>query len=148
MPWLLLLAGRGAQVLARLAGSRAAAGVVLGVLSLNTLLFYLPSEVQRRTNFSAMPGERKVTLGFVQNSVFGPQLVGLPNPALVVTDDWWLYNAALATLNCPRVPDCGVLFALASTPNDLNVLRAQFPDRPVLRTFDRGGRIEVVPTLQ
>jgi hypothetical protein len=148
MPWLLLLAGRGAKVLARLAGSRAAAGVVLGVLSLNTLLFYLPSEVQRRTNFSAMPGERKVTLGFVHNSVFGPQLVGLPNPALVVTDDWWLYNAALATLNCPRVPDCGVLFALASTPDDLNVLRAQFPDRSVLRTFDRGGRIEVVPTLQ
>jgi hypothetical protein len=145
MPWLLLLGGRGVQELARLARSRAAAGALLVILSLNTLLFYLPSAVQRRTNFSAMPGERTVTLGFVQNGVFGPRLVGLPTPALVVTDDWWLYNAALATLNCARVPDCRVLFALASTPDDLRVLRAAFPDRPVLRTLDRGGRIEVLP---
>jgi hypothetical protein len=65
MPWLLLLGGRGIQVLARLASSRLAAAVLLGVLSLNTVLFYVPSEIQRRTNFSALPAERKVTLDFV-----------------------------------------------------------------------------------
>src|SRR6185295_2835047 len=59
MPWLLLLAGRGAQVLAQLAQRRGAAFAVLGALSLNTLLFYLPSEIQRRADFSAMPGQRK-----------------------------------------------------------------------------------------
>ncbi len=145
MPWLLLLGGRGVQVLARLARSRAAAGVPLAVLSLNTLLFYLPSEVQRRTDFSAIPGQRKVSLDFVQTGVFGPRLVRVPNPALVVTDDWWLYNAALAALNCPQVPDCGVLFMLASTPDDVTRLRAQFPERPILHTADRSGRIVLLP---
>src|SRR5205085_9569379 len=36
MPWLLLLAGRGAQVLANVATSRAAVGVLLGLFSLKT----------------------------------------------------------------------------------------------------------------
>ncbi|MGI9148913.1 MAG: ArnT family glycosyltransferase [Chloroflexota bacterium] len=145
MPWLLLLGARGAQALADLARSRAAAGVVLVVLSLNTALFYLPAELLRRGDFSAMPGQRKVSLAFVQSGVFGPHLVGVPAPALVVTDDWWLYNASLAALNCPRVPDCEVLFALAGTANDLSTLRAQFPDRPILRTVDRAGQIELTP---
>jgi hypothetical protein len=144
MPWLLLLAGRGAQVLAQVARSRAAAAVVLGLLSLNSLFFYLPAEIHRRTDFSAMPGGRKVSLGFVRTSIFGPRLVGLPNPGLVVTDDWWLYNTSLVALNCARLPDCHVLFALATSPRDLDTLRAQFPDRTVLRTIDRAGRIDVV----
>jgi hypothetical protein len=145
MPWLLLLGGRGVQVLAELARSRAAAAVVLGLLSLNTVLFYLPSEIQRRTDFSALPGQRKVTLGFVHNSVFGPQLVGLPDTALVVTDDWWLFNTELASLNCPRLPDCAVVFALATTSNDVSVLHAHYPDRAVLRAVDRTGQIDVIP---
>jgi hypothetical protein len=145
MPWLLLLGGRGIQVLARLARSRAAAVVVLGILSLNTLLFYLPSEIQRRTDFSARPGARKVTLGFVQTSLFGPQLVGVPSPSLVVTDDWWLYNASLAALNCPRQPDCPVLFAFAGTSEDVSFLHTQYPDRAVLHTIDRAGQVDLIP---
>ena len=145
MPWLLLLGGRGVQVLAEVARSRAAAAVVVSLLCLNTVLFYLPSEIQRRTDFSALPGQRKVTLGFVHNSAFGPQLVGLPDTALVVTDDWWLFNAELASLNCPRLPDCAVVFALATTSNSVSVLHAHYPDRAVLRTVDRAGQIDLIP---
>ncbi|HLZ29859.1 MAG TPA: hypothetical protein VKV73_21275 [Chloroflexota bacterium] len=145
MPWLLLLAGRGAQVMARLARSRAAAAIVLGGLCLNGLLFYLPSELQRRADFSAMPGQRKVTLGFVQAGVFGPHLVGVPSPSLVVTDDWWLYNAALAALNCPRVPDCPILFAFAGTTTDVAFLRTLYPARAVLRAVDLVAEVDLIP---
>ena len=117
---------------------------MLGVLSLNTLLFYLPSEIQRRADFSAMPGQRKIALAFVHPGVFGAELVALPAPSLVVTDDWWLYNAALAALNCPRLPDCPVLFAFAGTSNDVSFLRAQFPDRAVLRAIDRVAEVDLI----
>jgi hypothetical protein len=145
LPWLLLLGGRGVQVIARVARSRLAATVVIGLLWLNTLVFYLPNELQRRMDFSALPLDRKVTLDFVRGGVFGPRLVGLPSPALVVTDDWWLYNAGLAALNCPRLPDCDVVFALATTPDDVQRLHAQLPGRAVLRTLDRSGHVGVVP---
>jgi hypothetical protein len=145
LPWLLLLAGRGAQVLAELARSRVVVAGLLGLLSLNTVLFYMPVEVQRRADVSGMPGGRKVHLAFVQTGILGPHLDGLPSPALVVTDDWWLFNTALAALNCARLPDCPVLFALATNADDLNGLRAEYPDRPVLRTVDNAGRIELVP---
>ena len=144
VPWLLLLAARGAQVLSRLARSRLAVMLVLAALSVNTLVFYLPAEIERRTNFSALPGARELTLGFVQSTILGPQLTGVPSGSLVVTDDWWLYNAALAALNCAQLPDCDVLFALATNPNDLSLLRAEFPERAVLRTVDDGQRVDLV----
>jgi hypothetical protein len=146
LPWLLLLAGRGAQALARFARSRGAAVGVLGVLSLNTLLFYVPAELQRRADLSGLPGGQTVRLGFVDTSLLGPRLSGgVPNPSLVVTDDWWLFNTSLAALNCPRLPDCGVLFALATTPQDIRALQAQYPGRSLLRAVDDAGRVGLVP---
>ena len=92
-----------------------------------------------------MVGTRRVNLDFVQTSLFGPRLIGVPNPALVMTDDWWLYNAGLAALNCARLPDCPVVFALALTPADQERLRVQYPDRPVLRTVDDAAHIRLIP---
>ena len=81
----------------------------------------------------------------MQTSLFGPHVVGVPEPALVLTEDWWLFNAALAPLNCPQLPDCPVLFALAQTPEDQNRLHAEFPDRALLRTVDATGHIQLAP---
>jgi hypothetical protein len=131
-------------VLSRLARSRLAATLVLAALTLNTVLFYLPAEIQRRTDFSALPGGRKLALPFVETGMFGPRLIDVPSQSLVVTDDWWVYNTALAPLNCVQLPDCSVLFALAVTPADLISLRAQFPGRQLVRTVDDGGRIEML----
>jgi len=141
MPWLLLLAGRGAQTLAQVARSRLAAIAVLGLLTLNTLLFYLPSELQRRADLSGLPGGTRLNLTFVQSSLLGAQLVGLPTPALVVTDDWWVFNTSLAALNCARLPDCGVVFALAQRPQTLTALRAEYPDRLMLRAVHVGDSV-------
>jgi hypothetical protein len=146
VPWLLLLAGRGVQVLAQVARSRTMAAVVLGLLGLYSLLVYLPLEIQRRTDFSALPGGRTVSLGFVSTSLLGPRVEGVAAPALVLTNDWWLFNAALSPLNCPQLPNCDVLFAFAATPADEQQLRAAFPDRESYVTVDNDGRITLAKT--
>ncbi len=145
LPWLLLLGGRGIVVLAEVAHSRLAAGVAIALLSLNTVLFYVPAEVERRTDFSAVPGNVQTSLGFVSTGVFGPRLDDTPTPSLVVTSDWWLFNSALAALNCPQVPDCPVVFALATNPEDVAKLRAAYPGRIPLRAVQREGRVELQP---
>jgi hypothetical protein len=145
MPWLLLLAGRGLQSLGALARTRAAPVLAVGLLTLNTVLFYTPAELERRADLGGMPGGMKVTLGFVESSLLGPRLTGVPDQSLVLTDDWWVFNAALSALNCPRLPDCGVLFALATTPEDASRLRDSYPGRTLLRAVNNAGHIELAP---
>jgi hypothetical protein len=144
-PWLLLLAGRGVQTLAQVARSRIAALIVVGLLMLNTLLFYLPAGLQRRADLSGLPGGSRLELTFVQSSLLGPQLVGVPAPALVVTDDWWLFNTSLATLNCPHLPECGVVFALALSQRTLSALQSEYPDRLLLHAVRVGESVTLVP---
>jgi hypothetical protein len=146
LPWLLLLATRGAQtIVAAARTSRLAAGLALAPLLLYGLLFYLPAELARRADYSGLPDNRRAVLTFVEPTPFGPRLVGLPDHSLVVTGDWWLFNAALSPLNCPSVPDCPVLFALATTDDDRQLLARTYPDRQLLRTVDTNGALTVAP---
>ncbi|MBV9581293.1 MAG: hypothetical protein JO057_22150 [Chloroflexi bacterium] len=145
VPWLLLLGARGLQVLAQVASSRAIAVGLAMVLTLNTVLFYTPAELDRRTDFSGIAEGQTLNLSFVRSSVLGPQLEGVPDNSLVITEQWWLYNAGLAALNCPQLPNCNVLFALAPNTSDVDRLRAQFPDRTLLRTLDINGQVTLVP---
>jgi hypothetical protein len=147
LPWLLLLAGRGVQTLVELArGAWLGPVLLLALLCANSVLFYLPAELARRADYAALPDGRRLVLSFVQPSAGGPRLVGLPERGLVLTDDWWTYNAALAPLNCPRVPECGVLFALATSDEDVQQLEAAYPGRTVLRAVDRGGTLSLEPS--
>jgi hypothetical protein len=145
LPWLLLLAGRGAQTLVDVAsGSRLATAIPLGLLCAYGLFFYLPSELARRADYSGLPGGRQVDVSsLVAPSLTGPRLRNMPEPALVLTDDWWLFNAVLAPLNCPAVPDCPVLFALASDDQDQRLLTAAYPGRVTLHVADHGGSLVV-----
>jgi len=145
MPWLLLLGARGVQVLAQLAASRAIAVALVAALTLNTVFFYTPAELDRRTDLSAILGEPTLDLSFVRPSLLGPQLSGVPSNSLVVTDEWWLFNAGLSALNCPQLPNCDVLFALAMNAEEVDRLQAQYPRRTVMRAVDQGGRISIVP---
>jgi hypothetical protein len=77
--------------------------------------------------------------------LLGPQLVGVPSHSLVVSDNWWVYSTALSTLNCPQLPDCDVLFALATSTADVERLRAKFPGRTLMRAVYTGGPVSVVP---
>jgi len=108
-------------------------------------VFYTPASVERRTDYSGISGGQPPELDFVRTSLTGPRLVGLPAQALVVVDNWWLYNNALAALNCPQLPDCDVVFALATNTADADKLRALFPERTVLRAVNTEGRVTAVP---
>ena len=147
LPWVFLLAGRGVQTLVEVArGSRLAAGLVIGPLCVYGLLFYLPAELARRADYSGLPdGLHADVRAFVEASVSGPHLVGLPDHTLVLTDDWWLFNAALSSLNCPALPDCPVLFALATTEEDRQLLASIYPGRQVLRVVNTNGTLTVAP---
>jgi hypothetical protein len=146
LPWLLLLAARGVQTLVDVArGSRLAAALVIAPLCLYGLLFYLPGELARRADYSGLPDGRPARVSFVEPTVLGPHLVGLPDHALVLTDDWWLFNAALSALNCASVPDCPVIFALATTEGDRQLLARAYPDRQVLRVVDTNGTLTAAP---
>ena len=143
MPWLLLLAARGAQVLAGLAASRLVPLALLGVLTLNTVMFYTQAELERRTDMSGVSGVRSVNLGFVQSSLLGPRIVGVPGNSLVVTNEWWLYNTALAALNCPQLPQCDVLFAFAQNPCRMcDRFAGEYPGRVLLRAIDLVARVQ------
>jgi hypothetical protein len=146
MPWLLLLGARGVQVLAEVASSPVAAAALVAGLTLNTVFFYTPAELERRTDLSAIVGEPTLTLSFVRTSLLGPRLVGVPGNSLVVTDQWWLFNAGLSALNCPQLPNCDVLFALAMNQEEVDRLRALYPGRTVFRAVDAGGDISIVPS--
>ena len=145
VPWLLLLAGRGAGMVCELAGTRLAVMAVLLALSLHTLVFYLPAELERRIDFSGWPDGQRIRLGFVAPSPLGPRLTTVSSPTLVLTNDWWLFNAALSSLNCPRVPDCLVTFALAPTPADAERLQQLYPGRMLLHAVNHGGTVELEP---
>jgi hypothetical protein len=145
VPWLLLLAARGASALADAARTWLVPIVLLAALSLNTFLFYLPAELDRRQDMSGLPGAPPLVLDFVQTTIFGPHVTGVPENSLVVTSDWWIYNSTLAALNCPQLPNCPVVFALAINADDAARLRAQYPDRTLLRAQRDGDRLSVVP---
>jgi len=145
MPWLLLLGARGLQALSHAARSRLAPVVLTGLLTLNTVFFYTSSEIDRRTDMTGLPGGVRIALAFVEQTPFGPRLNGVPDNALVLTDDWWMYNTTLAPLNCARLPACPVLFALATSPNDADRLHAQYPDRILMRAVDNRGVLEIQP---
>ncbi|HEY2593019.1 MAG TPA: hypothetical protein VGK33_03875, partial [Chloroflexota bacterium] len=145
MPWLLLLAARGVQVLAGLAAAWLVPIVLVGALTLNTVLFYTPAELERRTDMSGVSGVRSFSIGFAQTSLLGPRLEGVPGNSLVVTNEWWLYNTGLAALNCPQLPDCDAIFAYAPNPSDVNQLTEAYPGRVLLRADNRGGEITLAP---
>jgi hypothetical protein len=154
LPWLLLLAARGLDAavatvrrVTTLSAPLAWVGmlVVLGVLTLNTVGFYLPRQVARRTDFTDIPYTERARLPFVTTGLFGPRVNVSPTPALVVTGDWWLFNVVLSPLNCADLERCPVVFALASSTDDVAHLQATLPGRTLLRAFDRDGTVELQP---
>ena len=136
LPFLLLLTARGVTSLAavlgrvgRVAGSRGAArqvglavaGVLLVALVACNLFYYLPRQAQIYRGFTGLPVAMKVDARALY--AFHP-----PQQAIVVTNNWYIYNYILWPLNDPALQD-QTLYAYAPTPDVLQRLRAEYPHR-------------------
>jgi hypothetical protein len=156
IPWLVLLATRGLQATAStlrawgLPAVPANAGIaaVVGVLSLNTLFFYDPHLVERRTDYFAMDNNRGVTLPFVENTLFGPRLTGFDGPTLVLVPDVVEWKT-LSALNCrlldkEHIQDCPVLFAGADL-GKAPALAQAYPGRTLLVAKLANGTVSLEP---
>jgi Dolichyl-phosphate-mannose-protein mannosyltransferase len=138
LPMLALLTSRGATALAGLCGRAigrawpfiqmrravlvggAMAGVALVGLVLCNLLFYLPRQLALHQDFTGLPAAQPVDV----TAIYGAHL----HHALVITDNWFVYNYVLWPLNDPGLRG-DVLYALAPTAADQARLRAEYPNR-------------------
>lgn len=140
LPFLLLLTARGLTGLAsalaaiwrwlppvlsdveltRLAQSAVTA--VLLILVLCNVLYYMPRQLALHTDFTGLPASEPVNVTTIYNFH--------PTNALIVTNDWFIYNYILWPLNDPdlRGP---TLYAYAPTPNDLTALIVAYPNRAI-----------------
>jgi hypothetical protein len=101
--------------------------VFLGVLFACNVFYFLPRQVQIYKNYSGMPRLVSPKLGnFIGENISG-RYSKLHN-ALVVTDDWWIYTAYFAAMNCPKL-DCDTVFAYAPNDEVLNDLKNNFKSR-------------------
>jgi hypothetical protein len=143
LPFILLLAARGVDSLVSTCHSlgvpRVAAqcGVlaVVGLLTFNTVLFYYPHLVERRTDYFAIDHNWGVSIPFVTTSLLGPRLTGFDGPTLVLVPDDVVYKT-LSALNCPfldsdHIQSCQVLFVWAGHDQEPQLVQA-YPGRAVL----------------
>src|SRR5262249_4020346 len=106
--------------LTRLAQS--AVGAVLLVLVLCNALYYMPRQLALHTNFSGLPASEAVHVTTIYSYH--------PNNAVIVTNDWFIYNYILWPLNDPNLRG-PTLYAYAATPDDLSALIAAYPNRAI-----------------
>jgi 4-amino-4-deoxy-L-arabinose transferase-like glycosyltransferase len=150
VPALALLAARGlqtsVQTLHELGLSRGVArlgiGVVVALLCVWTFGYYLPHAIDRRMDFGAIGGGRRLVMPFVKTTLGGPQLAGVDPPALVLVSDGDVFKS-LSGLNCPLLDDahldqCPVLLVDSNVADAQKDLYARFPGRSVW-LIDRQG---------
>jgi 4-amino-4-deoxy-L-arabinose transferase-like glycosyltransferase len=143
VPALALLAARGVQTcVQRLRelglgqpATWAGAGAVLGLLCAWTVVYYLPHAVDRRMDFAALGGGKRLVMPFVATTLGGPQLTGVDPPALVLVSNGDVFKS-LSALNCPRLEDayldqCPVLLVNTNVADAQKDLYARFPGRSV-----------------
>jgi hypothetical protein len=143
VPALALLAARGVQTcVQRLRelglswrASSAGTGAVLAVLCAWTLGYYLPHAIDRRMDFGALGGGKRLVMPFVVTTLGGPRLVGVDPPALVLVSNGDVFKS-LSALNCPLLEDayldqCPVLLVDSNVADAEKDLYARFPGRSV-----------------
>jgi hypothetical protein len=138
LPFVLLLTARGITGLYRILGSLArrlpirplqtvshsaawcAVAVSLSLLIGCNLAYYLPRQLQMYAGYTGLPESLPVNAAVL--------LAFHPNQAVVVTDNWYVYNYILWPLNDPNL-QAPTLRAFAITSEDRAALRAQYPRR-------------------
>jgi Dolichyl-phosphate-mannose-protein mannosyltransferase len=135
LPFLLLLTARGvtalAAALARIGRALGAVlpkrGLALGVsgalllaLIACNLLYYSPRQAQIYQGYTGLPASMKVDAATFY--------MFHPNQAIVLTNNWYIYNYILFPLNDPALQG-ETLYAYAPSPDVLGQLHATYPNR-------------------
>jgi Dolichyl-phosphate-mannose-protein mannosyltransferase len=138
LPFLLLLTARGvtglAIALTRMARSLGAArpsgtpaqlalvvsGLLLALLLACNVFYYSPRQTQIYASYTGLPASMKVDAQAFY--AFHPQ------QAIVITNNWFIYNYMLWPLNDPALSG-PTLYAYAPTADTITRLRAQYPNR-------------------
>jgi hypothetical protein len=136
LPFLLLLTARGVSGLASflsrigraLGGARVTrrlglvvSGALLLALVACNLFYYSPRQAQIYHGFTGLPASMKVDAHALY--AFQP-----PQRAIVMTNDWFIYNYILWPLNDPALQGA-TLYAYAPTPDVIQRLHAEYPGR-------------------
>lgn len=122
--------------------ARQASGLLLAALLTCNLVYFLPRQATLYAGFTGLPGGGPV-LDQQIGLEFSGRVSRLEN-ALVVIDEWWLYMAYFAAMNCPRL-DCPTIFAHAGDDETREVLRRMYPDRRWYTAVDRRGTLTIEP---
>ncbi|HEU5349870.1 MAG TPA: hypothetical protein VFU63_14775, partial [Ktedonobacterales bacterium] len=140
LPFLLLLTARGVTALAatlvrigQLFGTArptrplalGVSGVLLLALLACNLFYYSPRQAQLYHDYTGLPAAMKVDARTIYSF--------RPRQAIVLTNNWYIYNYLLWPLNDPELRG-ETLYAYAPVPNDLQRLRAEYPNRTLYMT--------------
>jgi hypothetical protein len=155
LPFLLLLTARGFSAITSIgqtvlkhvrsrslgrhygAAAQCAASGICGVLLVFNFAFYLPRQISQHSNFTGLPAAIPIDAA----AIYGAQLQN----ALVVTDNWMIYNYVLWPLNDPDLR-ASVLYAYAPTTQAVERLAHEYPGRSLLElSVDASGRVSFQP---
>lgn len=155
LPFLLLLTARGMTNLASLVAragrvfipaaaaalgqtsAQAAVAACVVVLLLCNLTYYLPRQLVLHTNFSGLPVTKPVDVGAIYRLH--------PPHAVILTDDWYIYNYVVWPLNDPTLSG-PVLYAYTGSPDAINALLKEYPQRKFYSLIvEQNGGVHLEP---
>lgn len=117
--------------------ARLGTGIVVTALIGFNLVFYLPRQITQHADFTGLPSYMQVNAMAIYRTH--------PHHALVVTDNWQVYNYVVWPLNDPWLSG-DTLYAFAPSPGDMSRLRQEFSDRSIyLLHIGAHGAVSFVP---
>jgi len=99
--------------------------VVLALLLTCSFFYYFPRQVVLHTNFTGLSATTNINL----QQIYHPDMRQMGGqPAIVITNNFSIYEYVLFPLNDPQLHD-RVIYALAGNAQDYNELRLAYPQR-------------------
>ena len=102
--------------------------LLLAALLACNILYFMPRQIVLHQNYTGLPAGTNIDL----DAIYHPPL----SHAIVVTDDYTLYQFVLFPLNDPYLQQ-SVIYALASSSSDYAELRLAYPGRTLYRVTVR-----------
>jgi hypothetical protein len=117
--------------------ARAGAVLIIGAAIACGVTFYWPQQLALYRDYSGLPASQPLDVAALYRA-------HLSN-ALVLTDNWYVYNYVLWPLNDPALRGTE-LYAFVASPDDITRVRAEYPSRQAyMLIVDSRGSVQFVP---